>query len=217
MTVVFRAISKISDDRMPMEALKYIEMVMNEVYCLGLRRPCYVEPIRGLLGQLSLMNFNFLLNYIHGFLRLSGKAPFLDFFIECLAQVRLAIYPAERLDMTLTLLEILVAHYLEAKGQALRDAYGHTLYSMLTPLIEPVSAEVNLPKWEKIFVKMLLKRTFNLCEKQKYRPAAIKLASSALCLCDKVTFQQKWHGLADAISTFIRVSISPMMTDGLLT
>ena len=99
----------------------------------------------------------------------------------------------------------LSCYYTEAKGLELREAFANTLCSMIVPWIDLATAEVNLPKWERIFSNMLLPRVIESCEKQKYRAVTLELAVTVLCLCNKKLFLEKWVGLAEAIATLLKV------------
>lgn len=185
-------------------------LVINEVHNLSNRRSACEEILKTLFKSISEYAFDALLSFTSLKIGDLSKLPSFDLFIRSFAEVKLTIYPAEELDSTLNLVEILASYYTDAKQAETREAFGFSLAEMLRPIIEVVSAEVNLPKWDKVFAKILFSRVSALCEKQKYRAMTVRLAVIVVCLCKKSIFEEKWLGLAEAIAILIRVMLVVM-------
>lgn len=192
------------------ELLVYSESLISEHYSNEKGCDFLIEPIRNLINSISRFDLELLLDFVRERLKIISNTAYYDAFISCLSTIQLGLFPADILEHSLNLVEILADYYCEAHGFALRAAFADCLAKVLEPLVEPVTAEVNLPKWKKVFSKILLKQIFYLCEKPKYRAATIYLASIVLCLCTREIFTEKWLGLCEAISIFIRVYLSSL-------
>lgn len=173
------------------------------------RKQAYMVPFQRLMNVLAEHQFDRLLEFLNSNIaEISGSSRF-ELFVKSLESVKLCLYPATELDTSLNFLETLASYYVEAKGVELREAFANTLCAMLVPLIDLVTAEVNLPKWEKIFSKILLSRVIMLCEKPKYRAVTLELAVVVLCLCNKEIFLERWLGLAEAIASLLKDGQTP--------
>lgn len=186
---------------------KFADSIITEIHSQLLRKPAYIEPLKRLFQQVGRVNFEGLFEHVNSNIKEASKSNKFALFIISLSKVPLKIYPSEELEITLNFLEILASYYMDCKGLELREAFVNSLCPILLPLIEIVSAEVNIPKWDKVFCKLLLKRTFTLCEKQKYRMVTLNLAVIVLCLCNKDLFHEKWLGLCEIICSLVRVRI----------
>ncbi len=169
--------------------------------------PCrrvVMGPLAEAMAQVAAVNFGLFAEIIQQSIQSVSLTPSYDLFVEALQNVSLSIYPAECLDDTLAYLECLASYYDDAKGSRILEAYAITLQCSLAPLIPIVSAEVNMPKWEKVFGKLLLNRVSKLIEKAKTRPKSLQVAATIVSLCNRGVFYAKWLGIAEALLTLIR-------------
>lgn len=181
--------------------------IIGDIAPSQLRRDACLEALQIVfraVGRFAMATF---VEFVQAKIEAVSKSPGYELFVRCLLFVELSIYPTEELEVSLNLVEILASYYGDAAGLGLREAYAQTLSCMLRPLVQPVSAEVNIPKWDRVFCKILLPRVMSLCEKQKYRLITLELAVTVLCLCSKDTFLEKWSGLCEAIATMVKVKI----------
>ena len=188
-----------------LRVFKWCVVIIEEIHAFPLRRSAFMIPLKSIMSALAKIDMQGFVAHTSCNMRNMNKLPSFEMFIRSLEFVELPIYPSQKLENTLTFLETMASYYDDVKGFSLREAFAITLHSMLSSIVPKVSAEVYIPRWNKIFVKMLLRRTFRICEKQKHRASTLRLAVIVLCLCDKKTFQEKWDGLADAISSLVRV------------
>jgi hypothetical protein len=187
----------------------WVDETIGEIHSQKLRRPAYIDPLKNLFSAMAHHDFEALLDYVTRSISTIAKSPRCELFIQSLGKINLSIYPSEELDLSLNFVETIASYYADSKGFELREAYSECLTSMLLPLVEVVSAEVNIPKWEKVFGKILLPRVFTLCEKQKYREITVDLAGVVLCLCTREIFMEKWLGLSEAIAILIKEGSLP--------
>lgn len=186
--------------------LTFLGRLMSEAaQAPPLRKEAYIRPLQQATSTIAEHHFAVLLEFLNlNIASIAGSQQY-ELFIRSMELITLRLYPSEELDASLNFLETLSCYYTEAKGLELREAFANTLCSMIVPWIDLATAEVNLPKWERIFSNMLLPRVIESCEKQKYRAVTLELAVTVLCLCNKKLFLEKWVGLAEAIATLLKV------------
>lgn len=203
---VFEKLGGAEERRIMIRIASHALDVISEVHSSNLRRPAYQVPLQLLFRAIGQSCFEVLVEFLNLTIRDVAKSSKLDLYISSFAQVQLCLYPNEELEQTLFFVETLASYYVDAKGFENRLSFSKTLKNLFLPLIEPISAEVNLPKWDKVFSKILLRRVFSLCEKQKYRLVTLELAVLVLCLSSREIFYEKWFGLVEAIALMIKVT-----------
>lgn len=193
------------NDDLVFTILSFSLELVNEIAPSTLRRDACIEPLRQIFRAIGRASMTAFVGFMQAKIEVISKSVGYELFIRSLFLVELSIYPSEDLDTSLNLVEILASYYSDSTGFGIREAYAQSLSRMLRPLVQHVSAEVNMPKWDKIFCKILLSRVTVLCEKQKYRQITLDLAVTVLCLCTKELFLEKWFGLCEAIAIMIKV------------
>jgi len=125
-----------------------------------------------------------------------------ELLIKSLRSIKLQVYPEDRFNETLHFLEELDQRFQESHGQELKESFCTTLCSLLDPLVQIVSAEINVPKWQRIFSRLFL-RAMEMVERQRH--FAIPLACVLLCLYSEDLFKERWNVLVELLFSRVKV------------
>ncbi|WVQ77970.1 hypothetical protein IAT38_000051 [Cryptococcus sp. DSM 104549] len=164
-----------------------------------------------LLGQLSKTRF---LTVSDRFIRELGKyatstAPSkesearIEHLLMGMRHLKLRVYPEDELEMSSEFIQSLAEFFANAHGQALKVAYAETFTSLLHPVIETATAEVNHPMWSKA-VALILDKAMVMAGKQRYWSAAFPLVITALGVSPREVFMQQWQASIDAVTAKFR-------------
>ncbi|WVF72479.1 hypothetical protein IAT40_007294 [Kwoniella sp. CBS 6097] len=159
-----------------------------------------------LLGQLSNTRF---LTVSDRFIRELGKHATssqptkeaeakIEHLLKGMRHLKLRVYPEDELEMSSEFIQSLAGFFANAHGQALKIAYAETFTSLLHPVIETATAEVNHPMWSKA-VSIILERAMAMAQKARYWATAFPLVITALGVSPRELFMQQWQSLIDSV------------------
>ncbi|KAK8869950.1 hypothetical protein IAR55_000519 [Kwoniella newhampshirensis] len=164
-----------------------------------------------LLGQLSGTRF---LTVSDRFIRELGKYASsaqsskdseakIEHLLKGMRHLKLRVYPEQELEMSAEFIQSLASFFADAHGQTLKIAYAETFTSLLHPVIETATAEVNHPVWSRA-VAVILDRATAMVAKQRYWSAAFPLVVTALGVSPRDVFMKQWQPSIDTVMTRFR-------------
>ncbi len=118
--------------------------------------------------------------------------------------LKLRVYPEVELEISSELVQQLAAFFAKAHGQSLKCAYAETLTSLLHPVVETATAEVNHPMWSKA-IAIILQRALPMAAKPRYWSVMFPLVVVALGVSPREAFLQQWQGCIDSILAKFKV------------
>ncbi|WRT66978.1 uncharacterized protein IL334_003943 [Kwoniella shivajii] len=122
----------------------------------------------------------------------------IEHLLRGMTHLKLRVYPEEDLEMSSEFIQSLANFFANAHGQTLKIAYVETFTSLLHPVIETATAEVNHPIWSKA-VAVILDRAMLMAQKARYWSTAFPLVIIALGVSPREIFMQQWQSSTDAI------------------
>lgn len=131
----------------------------------------------------------------------------IEHLLRGMRHLKLRMYPEDELEMSAEFLQQLASFFSSAHGQNLKCAYADTLTSLLHPVIETATAEVNHPMWAKA-VAVILSRALTMAQKPRYWTTAFPLVVVSLGVSPKEVFLQHWSMCMDAITARLKVSFA---------
>ena len=127
--------------------------------------------------------------------------------------LKLRVYPETELETSSEFVQQMSAFFANAHGHTLKCVYAETLTSLLHPIVETATAEVNHPMWSKA-ITAILQRALDMATKPKYWAVASPLIVVALGVSPRDVLMQHWQVCIDGVSNKLKVSASGI---GLLT
>jgi hypothetical protein len=118
--------------------------------------------------------------------------------------LKLRVYPENELEESAEFIQALAALFSNAATQTLKLAYADTFVSLLHPVVETATAEVNHPVWSPA-ISIILQRAHAIASKPKYWPAIFPLIVLALCVSPRDVFMQQWQPTMDTIMVRLKV------------
>ncbi|WWC69609.1 uncharacterized protein I206_103552 [Kwoniella pini CBS 10737] len=177
----------------------------EEIYQFPHRRAVSQLQVE-LLGQLS--NTRFLTvsdRFIRELSKHTGQSQStkeneakIEHLLRGMKYLKLRVYPEDELEMSSDFLSALAAFFANAHGQNLKIAYAETFTSLLHPVIQTATAEVNHPTWSKA-ITVVLERALAMAQKARYWSAAFPLVVTALGVSPREVFMQQWASCIEAI------------------
>ena len=128
----------------------------------------------------------------------------IEHLLRGMRHLKLRVYPEDELEMSSEFIIQLAAYFANAHGQALKCAYAETFVSLLHPVIETATAEVNHPMWSKA-IAVILARAMAMGQKPRYWPTAFPLVVVALGLSPREIFMQHWQSCTEAVVAKLKV------------
>ncbi|WWD15776.1 hypothetical protein CI109_100199 [Kwoniella shandongensis] len=122
----------------------------------------------------------------------------IEHLLKGMRYLKLRVYPEEELEMSSEFIQSLASFFANTHGQTLKVAYAETFTSLLHPVIETATAEVNHPQWSRA-VSVILDRAVAMTGKQRYWAAAFPLVVTALGVSPREVFMQQWQPCFDAV------------------
>ncbi|WWD01575.1 hypothetical protein V866_008520 [Kwoniella sp. B9012] len=122
----------------------------------------------------------------------------IEHLLKGMRHLKLRVYPENELEMSSEFITSLAGFFTNSHGQTLKIAYAETFTSLLHPVIETATAEVNHPLWSKA-VAIIVERALAMAQKARYWPAAFPLVITALGVSPREVFMQQWQSCIDAI------------------
>ncbi|WVW83281.1 hypothetical protein I302_105300 [Kwoniella bestiolae CBS 10118] len=122
----------------------------------------------------------------------------IEHLLKGMKHLKLRVYPEDELEMSSEFMTSLASFFANSHGQTLKIAYAETFTSLLHPVIETATAEVNHPMWSKA-IAIILERALAMAQKARYWPAAFPLVITALGVSPREVFMQQWQSCMDAI------------------
>lgn len=117
-----------------------------------------------------------------------------EHLIEAMRYLPLRLYPVEYVEESALFLESLTALYSRAPATTIKDLYASILTSMLLPLAEVVTVEVNHPAWASAVERLYLEA----CEARKIDwDPHFRLAVAVLCISPQPLFLREWPSLVE--------------------
>ncbi|WVR05048.1 hypothetical protein IAU60_002060 [Kwoniella sp. DSM 27419] len=159
-----------------------------------------------LLGQLSTTRF---LTVSDRFVRELGKfvtstqptkeiEAKIEHLLKGMRSLKLRVYPEAELELSSEFLQSLAGFFANTHGQNLKIAYAETLTSLLHPVVETATAEVNHPQWSKA-VAIVLDRAMAMAQKARYWAVAFPLVITALGVSPRELLLQQWQSCMESI------------------
>jgi len=118
--------------------------------------------------------------------------------------LELRVYPENELEMSADFLQQLAALFANAHGHSLKCAYAEIFTSLLHPVVETATAEVNHPQWSKA-VATILQRALAMSAKPKYWAVAFPLVVVSLGVSPREALLQQWQAIVDVIIAKFKV------------
>ena len=131
----------------------------------------------------------------------------IEHLLRGMKHLKLRVYPEEELELSAEFIQQLAAFFTNAHGQSLKWAYAEVFTSLLHPVVETATAEVNHPKWSK-GIAIILQRAMVMAAKPRYWSVAFPLVVVALGVSPREIFLQQWQGCIESITMRYRVSSS---------
>ncbi|EIW69507.1 hypothetical protein TREMEDRAFT_10419, partial [Tremella mesenterica DSM 1558] len=131
----------------------------------------------------------------------------LEHLLRGMRHLKIRTYPEEELEMSAELLQSLAGFFANAHGQNLKTTYVDTFLSLLHPVVETATAEVNHPMWSKA-ISVILQRAQGMAAKPRYWNSAFPLVIVALGLSPREAVMQSWQTCMDAITAKLRVKFT---------
>ena len=128
----------------------------------------------------------------------------IEHLLRGMRHLKLRVYPEDELEMSSEFIIQLAAYFANAHGQALKCAYAETFVSLLHPVIETATAEVNHPMWSKA-IAVILARALAMGQKPRYWPTAFPLVVVALGLSPREICMQHWQSCTEAVVAKLKV------------
>ncbi|WWC61281.1 uncharacterized protein I303_103862 [Kwoniella dejecticola CBS 10117] len=122
----------------------------------------------------------------------------IEHLLRGMRYLKLRVYPEEELEMSSEFITSLATFFANAHGQNLKIAYAETFTSLLHPVIETATAEVNHPLWSKA-ITIILDRAIAMAQKARYWASAFPLVITALGVSPREVFMQQWSSIMEAI------------------
>ncbi|WWC85329.1 uncharacterized protein L201_000192 [Kwoniella dendrophila CBS 6074] len=122
----------------------------------------------------------------------------IEHLLRGMKYLKLRVYPEDELEMSSEFITSLASFFANSHGQTLKIAYAETFTSLLHPVIETATAEVNHPMWSKA-IAMILERALVMAQKARYWSSAFPLVITALGVSPREVFMQQWQSCIDAI------------------
>lgn len=119
--------------------------------------------------------------------------------------LKLRVYPEEELEMSSDFITQLATFFNNAHGQNLKCAYAELFTSLLHPVIETATAEVNHPIWSKA-IAVVLSRAQGMMAKPRYWSTAFPLVVVSLGVSPREVFLQHWPMCMDQIALKLKAS-----------
>jgi hypothetical protein len=119
--------------------------------------------------------------------------------------LKMRVYPENELEMSADFITQLAVFFNNVHGQSLKCAYAETFISLLHPVVETATAEVNHPTWSKA-IATILSRSLAMMQKPRYWPTAFPLTIILLGVSPRETFLQHWPMCIDNITSRLKVS-----------
>lgn len=129
----------------------------------------------------------------------------MEHLLKGMRSLKLRVYPENELEMSADFMQALAALFSNAATQTLKLAYADTFVSLLHPVVETATAEVNHPIWSQA-IAVILQRAHLIATKPKYWPAIFPLITLALCVSPRDIFMQQWQPTIDVIMAKLKVS-----------
>jgi len=128
----------------------------------------------------------------------------IEHLLRGMRHLKLRMYPEDELEMSAEFMQQLAAFFSNAHGQNLKCAYAETLTSLLHPVIETATAEVNHPVWAKA-VAIVLSRALTMAQKPRYWSTAFPLVVVSLGVSPKEVFLQNWSMCIEVVTARLKV------------
>lgn len=120
--------------------------------------------------------------------------------------LKLRVYPEDELEMSAEFLQELAGLFANAHGQALKCTFAETFTSLLHPVVETATAEVNHPMWSRA-VTVILQKAREMVTKPRYWATAFPLVVVALGVSPREVFLQHWQGCIEAVILKFKVRL----------
>lgn len=119
-------------------------------------------------------------------------------------RLKLRVYPEEELEVSSDCIQELAALFANAHGQSNKYAFVETLTSLLHPVVETATAEVNHPVWSKA-VAVILQKATAMSTKARYWAIAFPLVIIALGVSPREALLLQWQSCVDGIMIKFKV------------
>lgn len=133
----------------------------------------------------------------------------MEHLLRGMRHLKLRVYPTDDLEISAEFIQGLAALYSNATSQHLKNVYADTFVSLLHPVVETATAEVNHPIWSSA-VATILQRALQAASKPKLWVNAFPLVVVALCVSPRDVFMQHWQSTIDVIMAKLKVSNVPL-------
>jgi hypothetical protein len=120
--------------------------------------------------------------------------------------LKLRVYPENELEESADFMQALASLFSSAPTQTLKLAYADTFVSLLHPVVETATAEVNHPIWSQA-IAIILQRAHAVASKPKYWAAIFPLIVLTLCVSPRDIFMQQWQSTIDTIMIKLKVGL----------
>ena len=130
----------------------------------------------------------------------------IEHLLRGMRHLKLRVYPEDELEMSSEFIQQLAAYFANAHGQALKCAYAETFTSLLHPVVETATAEVNHPLWSQA-ISLILSRAIAMGQKPRYWLTAFPLVVVALGVSPREVFMQHWQLCTEAVSAKLKVGV----------
>lgn len=131
----------------------------------------------------------------------------IEHLLRGMRYLKLRVYPETELEMSAEFITQLAAFFQNVHGQSLKCAYAETFTSLLHPVVETATAEVNHPMWSKA-IAVVLNRAMVMNQKPRYWSTAFPLVVVALGVSPRDVFMQHWQMCMDNVNPKVKVSLA---------
>ena len=128
----------------------------------------------------------------------------IEHLLRGMRHLKLRVYPEDELEMSSEFIQQLAGFFANAHGQSLKCSYAETFTSLLHPVMETATAEVNHPMLSKA-VASILSRAQVMAAKPRYWSTAFPLVVVALGVSPRDVFLQHWQGCIENVTARLKV------------
>lgn len=128
-----------------------------------------------------------------------------EHLLRGIRHLKIRVYPEDELEMSAEFIQALATLFSAAHGQTLKTAYAECFTSLLHPVVETATAEVNHPMWSKAMA-VILQRAQGMAVKPRYWVSTFPLVIAALGVSPREVFMQHWQPCIDTILAKLKVS-----------
>jgi hypothetical protein len=130
----------------------------------------------------------------------------IEHLLRGMRHLKLKVYPEADLENSSEFIQQLATFFANTHGQSLKASCAETFTSLLHPVVETATAEVNHPMWSKA-VAIVLSRALALAQKPRYWGVAFPLIVVSLGVSPREVFMQHWQGCIETITAKLKVSL----------